>query len=114
VIKAPKHDTERALTEFLNDLVAVVHVIVIADDVLLLISVEPVIRCLVDATPLSTAREGRLFASPLLPLLDVEIVHFRNVEDLSFFIIGQVVLKCLSGIGSRQRELKLTVTVVCH
>lgn len=91
MIEATKHDTERALTEFLNDLVAVVHVIVITNDVLLLVSVESVIRCLVDAAPLDAAREGRLFAFPLLPLLDVEIIHFWDVEDLSFFILGQVV-----------------------
>jgi len=47
VIERPDNYSKRALAEFLNNFVTVVDVVVIADVILLLVSVKAVVRCFV-------------------------------------------------------------------
>jgi hypothetical protein len=109
VVEAPDHNSETALAQFLNHFVTVTDVIVITHVVFLLISIKAVVRALVQPAPLQTARQLRLLAPILVPLVGVKVVNCRVIVNLTLFILVQNRSQNPGRVLRRHREFILTV-----
>jgi adenine C2-methylase RlmN of 23S rRNA A2503 and tRNA A37 len=74
MVENSKDDTEGTFAQFLNDFVPVVDVVVVANVVFLLVCVEAMVGCFVDAAPFCAASHRCFFSFPLQSFLVIKIV----------------------------------------
>ena len=87
MIEAANDNSETALAEFLNNFITVRDVVVITHVVLLLVSIEAVIRALIDSAPFNATRLLRILAPILVPFIRVKVVNCRVIVNFTLFIL---------------------------
>lgn len=87
MVKGTDNNAKWTLTDFLYNLVSIVDVVIVSNLKLLLFSIKAIISCLINLTPLSPSRECWLFAFPLLPLLNIEVIDILEFQDFFFLKI---------------------------
>ena len=112
MIEHSQHDSERALSKFLDNFVAVSNMLIVAHDVFLLVVVEAVVSLFVDLA-VGCASSMRLVSSVtvLLSLSDreeIDGVEFEDLTSLNFPQVGSQDTRSFFG-GHREADIVLAL-----